>query len=160
MPSKAEKCAAEHFGVILSSLKVGDRIEESKEFQDALSGFEYYIPDILSKKYEFWQGESLDGFYCVDATKSGPCEALLEGMCILISDQSMTRFYLHFGLSDSFKRIEWLICKLGESGENGLVRYKTPFWEKDFNKKGVSSIRWEFEISFGIKRKSRQKKSI
>jgi hypothetical protein len=160
MPSKAEKYSAKHFGLILSSLKIGDRIKESKEFQDALGGLEIYVPEILSDKYAFWKGEGLDGFYCSDAIKSGPYEAKLLGMCILISDQSLTPFYFNFGLSDSLNRFEWLVCKLGENGKNGLIRHPYESWPKELHKLRVDSITWEFEISFGEKTKSRQKKTI
>lgn len=64
----------------------------------------------------------MDGIYPLHARKINEGEAEICGQCILISDQTLVALHLLIQVSLCGNEISWLELKLGESGENGMVR--------------------------------------
>src|SRR5688572_15559229 len=90
MASKAEEIASRSLRGVLGGIPVGATIGDSPEFQEALTGLEWFLPDVLAEIHSEWSGESLDGIYSHIAHKTGEGEAEIYGLCILLSDQTLT----------------------------------------------------------------------
>jgi len=147
--SRAEQIVSSNLRVILGPLAQGDTINDSENFRIVLSGLEYFIPAVLGDKYHFWKGESLDGFYLTKASKTTENEAELIGMCILISDQTLTPFHIRLRVAAYKDEIEWLNCRLGERREGVLLKipYGSSKWGKYMYNLEVNSIDWVYEVT-------------
>src|ERR1700678_2368623 len=77
---------------LLEPIANGAGFVENSGLRDVLIGLEFFLPSILLDIYPYWKGESLDGFYLYEARKIGCRKAELSGVCILISDQTITPF--------------------------------------------------------------------
>ncbi|MCP4105365.1 MAG: hypothetical protein GY749_07500 [Desulfobacteraceae bacterium] len=159
MITKLKKDVCRSFRNLLSLLADGDSIEECEELKEALSDLEYYLPNILSEKYDFWRNESLDGLYAAKALKIGHNEVELLGMSILITDQTLIPFYVSFSIADSSDYIEWLNCKIGELGQEGLIKipYHSGKWKKKLYSLNEALIDWAYEITIPIELPSMKK---
>lgn len=109
-----------------------EAIPEEGEFTvDTTSKFcrmlEFYLPSRLSRRFPEWKRESLDGFYFASARKTGTEAARFSGTCILISDQTMTPFFLELSLSASGDSVASLRLLLGEKG-GGKLGISGPEW--------------------------------
>lgn len=60
---------------------------------------ELFIPGVMRRRYPEWEKESLDGIFVARAIKTGSAAAELMGTCILISDQTVTPFFVDLKLS-------------------------------------------------------------
>jgi hypothetical protein len=47
--SRAEQCISRSLRVILADLPIGANIPSSEQFEDVLSGLEYFLPEILGE---------------------------------------------------------------------------------------------------------------
>jgi hypothetical protein len=110
--------AAEELAACMNGVAVGSPlpIDSSSELSATL---EYLVPQLLAQSYPEWRGESLDGFYFSSAARSEEDSALLTGLCILMSDQTLTPFTFNLGLSDEAK-LERVRIRLGEPGGGQL----------------------------------------
>ncbi|WP_425615196.1 hypothetical protein NA78x_005096 [Anatilimnocola sp. NA78] len=126
MASKAEEWVCRWLRTILADLPNGASIAHSDQIQKLFSGLEYFLPQVLSASYPEWEHESLDGFLPLVARKTGDGEAEIFGLCIIISDQTLTPIHLHIQASKTKDEVSWVDCKLGEAGEHGMVRIPWP----------------------------------
>lgn len=79
---------------------------------------ELLVPQILRRKYEEWETESLDGFFFASAVKTDEESAELVGICILITDQTVTPIALDLTLLKG--SLHSLRVRLGEAGRGSL----------------------------------------
>lgn len=156
MTSKAEEIACRCLRVMLSPISAGSAIEDSDDFSFFQSAMEYVIPSILEREYPWWRYESLDAFRFAVARKVGPDEAEFIGLCLLISDQAWTPVHLRLRIAPQGESIEWLACKLGESGTGNGGMVRTPYGSSRETKLFYSvvdrleSIAWAYTITVGL----------
>jgi hypothetical protein len=155
MVSKAEQCVSRSLLPIREDVPVGSSIDAGI-LQDVLGGLEYFIPEVLQELNAEWQHESLDGIIPVMATKSGDREAEIFGLCIIISDQTVTPVLLRLQVAAAEDEVSWLECWLGEQGEHGMIR--TPYESLDRARKllyalvgSEDTIDWVYKVTFGQK---------
>ncbi len=144
----------------LDGLPIAASIAETAGFRDVLSALEYFIPAVLGEIHPEWlRDEGLDGVIPVLARKTAEHDAELFGLCILIADQTLAPFHLRMQISDDCDEVNWLECRLGERGSNGMIR--TPYDSPDnFSKKLYSlalldkadAIDWVYKVTFGERR--------
>jgi len=153
--SKTEETVARSLYANLEGLADGASMGDSDDFQNVLAGLEYYLPAVLGEVHQEWRYESMDGFQLAVARKTGPREAELIGLCILISDQTLTPIHVRLRTSASGDEIEWLTCKVGEAGDGkgGMVR--VPYHSDKGSKRlftvvdRLDSIDWVYSVGFG-----------
>ena len=87
---------------------------------DLLYALELYIPPLLSSYYPKWESESLDGFFITNARKTGVGSAELAGLCILMSDQTLTPVLIRLVLTSSCNSVASYQVFLGEAGGGHL----------------------------------------
>ena len=154
MVSKAEEIASRRLRAILAEIPAGATIDDSPEFRDALTGFEWFLPTVLAEIHREWIGESLDGIYPHVAQKTGEGEVEILGLCCLISDQTLTPIHLCLQLSTTADEVSWLELRLGEKGQGGMVRIpysSSPSIHKRLHalSRRASKIEWAYEVTFG-----------
>jgi hypothetical protein len=155
MIPRVEQNTARSLRAALAGLENGVSIEGSDDFRELLSGLEVFLPAILREVHQEWHDESLDGFHVAVAQKTGPCEAELIGLCILISDQTLTPIHVRLRGAATKDEIEWLECKVGETGlgKAGMVRmpYDSPKQAKMLFTLAdrLGSIHWAYCVGFG-----------
>ena len=139
---------------VLEPLALGSDIAESADLQRLLLGLEYFLPSILGEIYPHWKYESLDGVFLAKATKTGQASAELRGVCILISDQSITPFHLRLGASLSDDSIAWMECRIGRRGSGKGEMDRTP-WSRwhghsySFLQDSLKPTDWAYKVGFG-----------
>ena len=116
MTSTAEEIASRSLRTVLAPISAGSTIADSDEFNTFQSALERVIPSALEVEYPWWRRESLDAFRFAVARKFGPEEAEFIGLCLLISDQTWAAMHLRLRVAAQSDKIEWLECRLGESG--------------------------------------------
>jgi secondary thiamine-phosphate synthase enzyme len=143
---------------ILGKLPVGSVVsnEWSEHLREFFTHLQFYLPALLRVAYADWEWESLDGFSTLTARKIGPNEASIEGLCILISDYTMTPFRFRFRFDDDprGRSLASLKLELGERTESGLVRAP---WPGSQNKDALANtfldriddIKWFYQVSRG-----------
>src|SRR5580658_5773249 len=96
MATKAspDQRAARALRALLEGVESGGALAETMQMLVLLGGLEYLLPHILAEIHPYWKGESLDGFNLAEAKKLDRDKAQLRGLCILISDQTVTPFHL------------------------------------------------------------------
>jgi hypothetical protein len=124
--SKAEQSVSRSLRTILADLPNGASIPESEQLYDLFAGLEYFLPQVLRRIYPEWEHESLDGFCPLVARKTADAAAEIFGLCILITDQTLTPIHLHIQAAQNTDEVSWLECNLGEAGEDGMVRIPWP----------------------------------
>jgi hypothetical protein len=90
------------------------------------------------------------------ARKIGEREIEIFGLCILMSDQTMTPIHLRLQLSPTTNEVSWLELRLGERGRRGMVRM--PYSSEGavykrlhaLNERG-DRIEWVYKVTFGEK---------
>ena len=99
------------------------RFRTTTSLEELLSALEYLLPPVLAEEHRWWRFEGLDGIIPHLARKNGPSEAEVLGLCILISDQTLTPLHVRVGIAQDVDEIAWLDCKIGEPGSsNGGLR--------------------------------------
>jgi hypothetical protein len=158
MASRAEQSVSRSLRGILADLANGASIPDSEQFHDALRALEVFVPEILAEVYSEWKqgGLDLDGVLPVLARKTGDGEAEIFGLCVLISDQTVTPLRVSLQVAASEDKISWLECRLGERGKHGMVRapYESGATPKRlYALEGrVDSIEWVYKVTFGQRR--------
>jgi hypothetical protein len=159
MPTKAtpERRIARALRALLEGVEPGGALAETIQLLIVLGGLEYFLPTILAETHLYWKGESLDGFFLSEAKKLGHDQAELRGICILISDQSVTPFHVSIQLSTSMDEIDWIECRLGKRGDGagGMDRIPWSKWNGRthvFLQDASKPIDWAYAVTFGRKR--------
>jgi len=157
MASKTEEIASCRLRAILAEIPCGETIRDSPKFRDALSGLEWFLPTVLAELHPEWTGESLDGIYPHIAQKTGEGEAEIIGLCILLSDQTLTPIHLRLQLSPTTDEVSWLELRLGEKGQQGMVRYPYPpsgsIYKRLHAMRESSNHAWVYTVTFGKRRR-------
>jgi hypothetical protein len=99
---------------------------DASEHRGLLLGLEFFIPATLSNKYPYWNHESLDGFFLSKAEKVDAETAQLVGVCILISDQTVTPFEAKLKVSSLEEKIDWMECRVGQRSKGNGDMERTP----------------------------------
>ena len=157
MASRAEQSLSRSLLAILGELPNGGSIADSEQFQEVLSGLEYFLPEVLGEIHPEWNRESLDGVLPLEARKTGEREAEIFGLCIILSDQTLTPLHLRLRVAPSNDEVSWLECKLGERGGHGMMR--TPYHLLNAVAKRLYALEgradlidWVYEVTFGRRR--------
>ncbi len=154
MASRAELSVSRSLRAVLVDLPNGASISDSEQFREVLCGLEYFLPEVLGEIHPEWHRESLDGIIPLVARKTRAGEAEIFGLCIIISDQTLTPLHVHLQVAASADEISWLECRLGERGEQGMVR--TPY--ESLSKRlyalegKADQIEWVYKVTFGHRR--------
>jgi hypothetical protein len=156
MGPSLEAMIAGDFRGLLADRKIGDMLPESNQFRKVLAGFERLVPEFLAEIYPFWRGESLDGIFPSIARKTGEGEIEILGLCIIISDQTLTPIHLRLQIAQSTDEFSWLECKLGERTRQGLQRMpyaSTPIETRAYAvAQRADQIDWFYKVTFGERR--------
>jgi hypothetical protein len=120
--SRAEQIVGRFVRAVGSGLPEGAAVNASAELRDALQGLEYFIPEVLRQIDSMWENESLDGFLPLYARKSGERELEVYGLCVIISDQTLTPLHLRVRAAESRDEVEWMRCRLGEAEGGQMTR--------------------------------------
>jgi hypothetical protein len=157
MASRAEQSISRSLRAILAGLPDGAGVADSDQFREVLCGLEYFPPEVLGEIHPEWNQESLDGVIPLVARKTRDAEAEIFGLCIIISDQTLTPLHLCLQVSASRDEVSWLECKLGERGELGMVR--TPYQALNATRKRLYALEgradmidWAYKVTFGHRR--------
>lgn len=139
---------------LLELIPTGARFEDDCGVRDVLVGLEYFLPAILADVYPYWKGESLDGFYLSEARKTGFYRAEMRGVCILISDQTITPFHVRMQIAASSDKINWMECRLGKRGNGNGEMERIPWsrWQGhsySFLQDSLKPIDWTYQVAFG-----------
>jgi hypothetical protein len=149
LSTPAERIASVALSRILDSLPPGAFIEDSEDLRELLSALERYLSELLQRAYpEDWRFEGLDGFYLARAMKTGDRTAELSGMCILVTDQTLTPFQVGLRVAAAGDCLEWVHCRLGERAEAGMLRmaYASTKWGKRMHGLNFSTVDWVYEV--------------
>ena len=101
-----------------------------------------------------WQ-DSFDGIETIVARKTGPLEAEILGLCVLIEDQTWTPIHARIAISASTDEISWLDCKVGDRGDGQGGMRRIPYDESRVMKdlylvsQRASDITWVFSVRVG-----------
>jgi hypothetical protein len=157
MASRAEQSVSRSLRTILVDLPKGASIAGSEHLQDFFAGLEYFLPEVLRSTHSEWGHEGLDGFCPLVARKTSDAEVEIFGLCIIVTNQTLTPIHLRIQASNSSDEVSWLECKLGEVGEHGMVRMPWP--AKNATSKMVhalegraDTIEWVYKVTFGQRR--------
>ncbi|MFC1757392.1 hypothetical protein ACFL2H_01315 [Planctomycetota bacterium] len=106
---------------------------------------------MLGEVHAFWKHESLDGVFHERAIKTSEGQAEIAGLCILISDQTLTPYHVQLRVAPNVEEIEWLDCRVGEIRDDTMVRI--PYNAQSAGRRSVvdrlDSIDWKFHVGFG-----------
>jgi hypothetical protein len=137
-------------------LPIRGAIGESADLRDALAAIEFFLPEVLREVHAEWQEESLDGIYPAFIQKTGDDEIEIIGLCILISDQTLTPIHLRLQLAPTDNTVSWLECNLGEATDTGMLRVpysrQIVYGDKLGVLKRLDSIRWVYKVGYGERR--------
>jgi hypothetical protein len=154
MTSKAEQILSRSLRSILADLPTGADIPDSARLREVLSILEWFLPDVLQEIYSDWKWEALDGVLSCQARKTGDGEADIFGLCILITDQTLTPLHVRLQVAAANDEVSWLECRLGERGEQGLMRMRCASLAKQLHALDgrVDQIDWVYKVTFGQRR--------
>jgi hypothetical protein len=158
MASKAEQRIGRLLRAILANVPNSANIENAEHLQEVLVGLEFFIPEVLAELYPEWRHEGLDGVIPLVARKSAEREIEILGLCIIISDQTLTPIHLRLQVSTCTDEVSWLECQLGERGKHGMARM--PYESLDRARNTLyalvgrhGSIEWVYKVTFGQRTK-------
>jgi hypothetical protein len=117
--SSLETIVAHQLSTLLDKSATGLAIDLTP-YPELFDSLERFIPHLLSLRYPEWEWESLDGLYTVMAQRLDSETAEFAGMCILISDQTITPFFIRLTLTTLHDSIASYRVSLGESGSGRL----------------------------------------
>ncbi len=116
---RLESIVASDLNALLEKNAVGTALNVEPS-ADLLSSLEYYIPLLLSRHYSKWESESLDGILLASAQRIDSQTAEFAGVCILMSDQTVTPVFIRLTLGALCDSISSYQVFLGESGGGRL----------------------------------------
>ena len=154
MMQTCEQRIARSCRAILSSIEIGGDVTESIGMHDLLTGLEYFLPEVLAEVYPYWKSESLDGFFVYAARKTRVNEMVFMGLCVLISDQTVTPFHVSLRSPTAGDELEWMECRHGNRGDRkgGMDRVHYRKWNWRIfagTDDPAESIDWAFRATFG-----------
>jgi hypothetical protein len=154
MASKTEEALSRSLRSILDGLTEGEAIGDSEDFRHVLSDLEFFLPAILGEIHREWKDESLDRVLSAAARKTGPGEAEIIGLCILISDQTLTPIHVRLQVSPSSDEITWLECSVGERGDGRAGMLRTSYNAMRSKQLAMvaerrNDIDWAYRVGFG-----------
>jgi hypothetical protein len=152
-----ERRTARALRALLEGVEPGSALAETIQMLVVLGGLEHLLPRILAEIHPYWGGESLDGFFLAEAKKLDHDKAELRGVCILISDQSITPFHVQMQLSASADEIDWMECRIGKrgGGAGGMKRVPWSKWNGHsyaFLQDSLKPIERAYAVTFGEER--------
>jgi hypothetical protein len=151
-PSRAEAEAASDLRAHLNGVVVGPEFKVGQT-ADLRASLERYIPQLLSHHYSTWEWESLDGFHFSSVMKVGPATAEFSGPCILISDQTVTPFFIRLTIAESDNSVTSYQVLLGEPGGGHLGISGPPCNSLRAQKvlaklpSKLNDIRWQYRVT-------------
>jgi hypothetical protein len=157
MTSIPEQKLSRSLRLVLADLRNGASVPDSEQFREVLTSLQYFIPVILGEIHREWKFWGLDDVLPTKARRTGEGEIEIFGLCCFVSDQTLTPVHLYLQVSTSTDEVSWLECKLGESGENGMLR--TPWPSSSamskllYTLKGrEETIEWVYKVTCGDRR--------
>lgn len=112
------RLAAHEVANLIGGVEIGSSLPVDSS--SVLCGIlEMLVPQVLRDDHPEWQKESIDGFLFSSAIRVEETSVRLSGLCILISDQTVTPFSLDMRLRDG-ESLQSLRIRLGEAGHGGL----------------------------------------
>jgi hypothetical protein len=153
-----EQHVATSLRTLLQGKRIGtDLLFDDRDFDarhDLDVSLQFFLPQVLAEVYREWERESLDGFYFTVGKKRDDFEAEFFGLCLIISDQTLTPIHVCLEISAEREEVTWLECRLGERDGNDMLR--TPYHLKSVADKRVlalngrvDSIDWAYKVEFG-----------
>jgi hypothetical protein len=91
------------------------------------------------------------------ARKTADGEVEILGLCIIVSDQTVTPLHVRLQVTASTDAISWLECRLGERGKQGMVRMPYDSWtvmaKRLYALDGKHNlVDWLYKATFGHRR--------
>jgi hypothetical protein len=151
-PSRLESIVASELNALMEKTPVGLTLMVEPS-ANLLYLLELYIPQLLSHRYPEWEYESLDGFFLAEAQRIESETAEFTGLCILISDQTVTPVLIRLTLSSSRDSIAAYQVFLGEVGGGQLgisgPPCNSPHAQRllDTVSARLNNIRWSYAIT-------------
>tara|TARA_R100001132_G_scaffold26877_1_gene29777 strand:- start:2508 stop:2912 length:405 start_codon:yes stop_codon:yes gene_type:complete len=132
---------------------VGASFEETEDFRQLMGALDYFIPEVLAELYPEWKSDTLDDVIPLVAERTGEREAVFFGMSWLIRDQSVVPMYLQLQIDPAIDRINWLECRIGERGPQGMLRRPGSSFDKQlYRLQGrEDQIDWAYRVTYGEK---------
>ncbi|MCA9013756.1 MAG: hypothetical protein KDA77_00360 [Planctomycetaceae bacterium] len=151
MCSKAEIIVAQSLRGILRQTDIGVALRKTSEYGLLLSAFNYFIPEVLAEIHPEWKSDALDDMIPLIAERTGEWEALFFGLSYLIRDQHLVPVYIQLQINHTVNRIDWLDCRVGERGPNGMQRRSNRSFDKQlYRLQGQEDqIDWAYWVTFG-----------
>jgi hypothetical protein len=151
MISIAEQTVNRLVRQVLSPLRTAASIPESEDFRELLVALAFFLPEVLVELYAEWAHESLDGVIPLHARKTGEREAEIYGLCILLSDHTTTPIHLRLQAAAHGDGVAWFECRIGEAGENGMIRTKCESSAKRLHalEGRAATMEWVYRATFG-----------
>jgi hypothetical protein len=158
MTSRIEQDLCSRLRSILSETPIGESIWDHPQIGDVTWRLERFIPAVLGEIHCEWQHEGLDGIFPLVFRKTEGGEAELFGLCLLISDQTLTPIHVRLQVAVSSDEVSWLECRLGEMGDQGMMRipyeFEGPRQKRIHALEGRKDlIDWVYKVTFGERRK-------
>jgi hypothetical protein len=158
MVSIPEQRLSRSLRAVLDDLTIGAGIPDSEQYREVLTALQYFIPVVLGEIHREWTFQGLDDIVPVEARKTGEGEVELFGVCCIVSDQTLTPLHVHSQVAALDDEISWLECRLGERGQDGMVRKPYGFLGEMTKRLRVldgrvDRIDWVYEVTFGERRR-------
>lgn len=118
-----------------------------------MSAFNYFIPEVLAELYPEWTSDALDDVIPLVAERTGEWEAVFFGMSWLIRDQSIVPTYIQLQIDPVLDRVNWLECRIGERGPQGMLRRPGNSFNRRFYRlqDQENQIDWAYHVTYGEK---------
>jgi hypothetical protein len=154
MPPDVGRISAQFLRPVLSDVPRGARIQIS-DTDELLISLEYFIPAILAEAHPEWDdNECLDGVIPLAAQKVAEDEAVIFGIGIIMSDQTLVPLYLHLQLETSSDTVSWVDCRLGEKAAERLPYASLNVVAERLRRIEPERIDWIYRVVSGEKRGS------
>ncbi len=126
-----------------STLKEHETGAVIQDYPIFLSSMEWFLPSILDEKYD--HDICLDGFTVYKAVKTGDQEAEILGMSFLLPSGCVP-YFLRLRIDRLEDKIELIEFKIGEMGEEGLIR-EYPYRRSNvLYTPAAAELDWAYEI--------------
>lgn len=151
--SKAEIIVARSLRVLLKQTPVGASFEENEDYRLLMVSVDYFIPEVLGEIYPEWKSDALDDVIPLVAERTGEREAVIFGLSWLIRDQTVVPTYLQLQIDPVLDRVNWLECRIGERGPQGMLRRPGSSFDKQlYRLQGrEDQIDWAYRVTYGEK---------
>ncbi len=132
---------------------MGASFEETEDYRLLMGALDYFIPEVLAELCPEWKSDALDDVIPLVADRTGEREAVFFGMSWLIRDQTVVPAYLQLQIDSAIDRVNWLECRIGERGPQGMVRRPGSSFDKQlYRLQGrEDQIDWAYRVTYGEK---------